>query len=336
MSLQIGSVHVPENVILAPMSGVTDLPFRQQVRQFGGHLVVSEMIASDAMTRIQRHEKEVRKMHGDCAAESPLSVQLAGTEPEEMAEAARMNEARGAMIIDINMGCPAKKVTKGYAGSALMRDEKLAADIIEATVKAVSVPVTLKMRLGWDDDNRNAPNLAHIAEDLGIAMLTIHGRTRCQFYKGAADWDAIALVKEAVSIPVIGNGDVNSEEDAAELLRRSGADGVMVGRGAQGRPWFLNQVSHYLKTGEKLAAPPLAIQLETILRHYDAMIDHHGRQGVRIARKHLAWYCNSLRNATEFRRVVNVLDNPDEVKDQVRAFYEPLVENQIKYDQAAA
>lgn len=253
-----------------------------------------------------------------------------------MAEAARMNEARGAIIIDINMGCPAKKVTKGYAGSALMRDEKLAADIIEATVKAVSVPVTLKMRLGWDDDNRNAPNLAHIAEDLGIAMLTIHGRTRCQFYKGEADWDAIALVKEAVSIPVIGNGDVNSEEDAAELLRRSGADGVMVGRGAQGRPWFLNQVSHYLKTGEKLSSPPLAVQLETILRHYDAMIDHHGRQGVRIARKHLAWYCNSLRNATEFRRVVNVLDNPVEVKDQVRAFYEPLIENQIKYDQAAA
>lgn len=334
MSLQIGSVIVPENVILAPMSGVTDLPFRQQVRQFGGHLVVSEMIASDAMTRIQRHQKEVRKMHGDCAGESPLSVQLAGTEPDEMALAAQMNEDRGAMIIDINMGCPAKKVTKGYAGSALMRDEKLAADIIEATVKAVSVPVTLKMRLGWDDDNRNAPRLAKIAEDLGIAMLTIHGRTRCQFYKGDADWDAIALVKQAVSIPVIGNGDVNSEEDAAELLKRSGADGVMVGRGAQGRPWFLAQVSHYLKTGQKLSAPSLAVQLQTILDHYDAMIDHHGPQGVRIARKHLAWYCNSLRNATEFRRIVNELSDPFEVKNRIRAFYEPLIENAEK--QAAA
>ncbi len=334
MSLQIGSVNVPENVILAPMSGVTDLPFRQQVRQFGGHLVVSEMIASDAMTRIQRHQKEVRKMHGDCAAESPLSVQLAGTEPDEMALAAKMNEDRGAMIIDINMGCPAKKVTKGYAGSALMRDEQLAADIIEATVKAVSVPVTLKMRLGWDDDNRNAPRLAKIAEDLGIAMLTIHGRTRCQFYKGNADWDAIALVKQAVSIPVIGNGDVNCEEDAAELLKRSGADGVMVGRGVQGRPWFLAQVSHYLRTGHKMAAPSLELQLETILRHYDAMIDHHGPQGVRIARKHLAWYCNSLRNATDFRRVINELSDPSAVKDQIRSFYEPLIEAVDK--QAAA
>lgn len=215
-----------------------------------------------------------------------------------------------------------------------MRDENLAADIIEATVNAVSVPVTLKMRLGWDDDNRNAPRLAKIAEDLGIAMLTIHGRTRCQFYKGDADWDAIALVKQAVSIPVIGNGDVNSEEDAAELLKRSGADGVMVGRGAQGRPWFLAQVSHYLKTGQKLSAPSLSVQLQTILSHYDAMIDHHGQQGVRIARKHLAWYCNSLRNATEFRRIVNELSDPFEVKDQIRAFYEPLIENADK--QAAA
>ncbi|MFH1803520.1 MAG: tRNA dihydrouridine synthase DusB [Pseudomonadota bacterium] len=327
MSLQIGSVCVPDNVILAPMSGVTDLPFRQQVRRFGGHLVVSEMIASDAMTRLQRHQKEVRKMHGDCAAESPLSVQLAGTDPDEMAEAAKMNEDRGAMIIDINMGCPAKKVTKGYAGSALMRQESLAADIIAATVRAVSVPVTLKMRLGWDDDNRNAPKLAKTAEDLGIQMLTIHGRTRCQFYKGDADWDAIAEVKNAVSIPVIGNGDVKTEEDAAELLRRSGADGVMIGRGAQGRPWFLAQVSHYLRTGQKLPAPDMACQLETILRHYDAMIDHHGdRPGSRIARKHLSWYCNGLRDATEFRRIVNVLEEPEAVKDAIRTFYEPLIQ----------
>ncbi|AUG52943.1 tRNA dihydrouridine synthase DusB [Thalassospira marina] len=331
MSLQIGSVTVPENVVLAPMSGVTDLPFRQQVRRFGEHLVVSEMIASDAMTRIQQHQKEVRKMHGDCAAESPLSVQLAGTDPQEMAEAAKMNEARGAMIIDINMGCPAKKVTKGYAGSALMRQEKLAADIMEATVNAVKVPVTLKMRLGWDDDDRNAPRLARIAEDLGIQMLTIHGRTRCQFYKGEADWDAIADVKNAVSIPVIGNGDVVSEEDAAELLRRSGADGVMVGRGVQGRPWFLNQVSHYLKTGTKLPSPGLEQQLETILAHYDAILDHHGLiPGYRIARKHLGWYCNGLRDATEFRRTVNVLDDPVQVKDAIRAFYEPKIETELR------
>lgn len=331
MSLQIGSVTVPENVVLAPMSGVTDLPFRQQVRRFGDHLVVSEMIASDAMTRIQQHQKEVRKMHGDCAAESPLSVQLAGTEPQEMAQAAKMNEARGAMIIDINMGCPAKKVTKGYAGSALMRQEKLAAEIMEATVKAVKVPVTLKMRLGWDDDDRNAPRLARIAEDLGIQMLTIHGRTRCQFYKGEADWDAIADAKAAVSIPVIGNGDVQSEEDAAELLRRSGADGVMIGRGVQGRPWFLKQVSHYLKTGTKLPSPTLERQLETILAHYDAILDHHGLvPGYRIARKHLGWYCNGLRDATEFRRTVNVLDDPVQVKDAIRAFYEPKIETELR------
>ncbi|OKH89960.1 tRNA dihydrouridine synthase DusB [Thalassospira sp. TSL5-1] len=331
MSLQIGSVTVPENVVLAPMSGVTDLPFRQQVRRFGDHLVVSEMIASDAMTRIQQHQKEVRKMHGDCAAESPLSVQLAGTEPSEMAEAAKMNEARGAMIIDINMGCPAKKVTKGYAGSALMRQEKLAAEIMEATVNAVKVPVTLKMRLGWDDDDRNAPRLARIAEDLGIQMLTIHGRTRCQFYKGEADWDAITDVKAAVSIPVIGNGDVQSEEDAAELLRRSGTDGVMIGRGVQGRPWFLKQVSHYLKTGTKLPSPTLEQQLETILAHYDAILDHHGLiPGYRIARKHLGWYCNGLRDATEFRRTVNVLDDPVQVKDAIRAFYEPKIETELR------
>lgn len=193
------------------------------------------------------------------------------------------------------------------------------------------VPVTLKMRLGWDDDDRNAPRLARIAEDLGIQMLTIHGRTRCQFYKGTADWDAIADVKAAVSIPVIGNGDVQSEEDAAELLRRSGADGVMIGRGVQGRPWFLRQVSHYLKTGSKLPTPSLSQQLETILAHYDAILEHHGLiPGYRIARKHLGWYCNGLRDATEFRRNVNVLDDPIQVKDAIRAFYEPKIETELR------
>jgi tRNA-dihydrouridine synthase B len=322
MVLRIGSVELAEKVILAPMSGVTDLPLRQMVRRYGQHLVVSEMIASDAMTRQQQHRKEIRKMATDCALETPMSVQLAGRNPIEFSEAAKMNEDRGAMIIDINMGCPAKKVTGGLAGSALMTEEILAGQIMEATVKAVSLPVTLKMRLGWDDKSLNAPRLAKIAQESGIQMVTIHGRTRCQFYKGQANWDAIAEVKDAVDIPVIGNGDVQTEEDAAELLRRSGADGVMVGRGIQGRPWFLSQVSHYLRTGEKLADPSLAEQLALILDHYRAMVAHHGaRSGVRMARKHLGWYSRSLRDAAVFRANVNQLDDPAEVEAAIKTFF---------------
>ena len=323
-SINIGALEIANPIILAPMSGVTDMPFRRLVKRAGAGLVVSEMIASRAMIHAAR---KTMKMATHCADEYPMSVQLAGCEPDVIAEAARINEDRGAAIIDINMGCPVKKVTNGDAGSALMREVGLATKLLKATVKAVNIPVTLKMRTGWDDDNRNAPQLASIAEDCGIQAVAIHGRTRCQFYKGKADWPFIAEVKDAVNIPVFGNGDVFSVDDAEKLLKVSGADGILVGRGSYGRPWFLNQISHYLKTGERLAEPTIQRQMEIVLDHYDAIVSHYGATpGVKIARKHLGWYSKGLPNSAEFRQEVFQLDTPDAVKARIRAFYNPIVE----------
>ena len=323
-SINIGALEIANPIILAPMSGVTDMPFRRLVKRAGAGLVVSEMIASRAMIHAAR---KTMKMATHCADEYPMSVQLAGCEPDVIAEAARINEDRGAAIIDINMGCPVKKVTNGDAGSALMREVGLATKLLKATVKAVNIPVTLKMRTGWDDDNRNAPQLASIAEDCGIQAVAIHGRTRCQFYKGKADWPFIAEVKDAVNIPVFGNGDVFSVDDAEKLLKVSGADGILVGRGSYGRPWFLNQISHYLKTGERLAEPTIQRQMEIVLDHYDAIVSHYGTTpGVKIARKHLGWYSKGLPNSAEFRQEVFQLDTPDAVKARIRAFYNPIVE----------
>jgi tRNA-dihydrouridine synthase B len=322
-SLKIGKIPIANRAVLAPMSGVTDAPFRRLAAELGAGLVVSEMTASDDLAQ----GRPISRLRAEATGVGPHVVQLAGCEERWMAEGARVAEAAGADIIDINMGCPARHVTNGEAGSALMRDLDHALRLIEATIGAVSIPVTLKMRLGWDHASLNAPELARRAENAGVRLITVHGRTRCQFYKGEADWRAVRRVRDATRLPLIVNGDITSFEDAVEALEQSGADAVMIGRGAQGQPWLPGQIGQRLVSGTSTPTPTLPQQRELVTALYEALLSHYGlRVGLRHARKHLGWALDVGAHASGapgetlkvWRQRVLTSEQPIDVKRELR------------------
>ncbi|MDR6991584.1 tRNA dihydrouridine synthase DusB [Luteimonas sp. 3794] len=331
--MQIGPYRIEPNVVLAPMAGVTDKPFRQLCKRLGAGLAMSEMTISDP--RFWQTEKSLRRMDHD-GEPAPVGVQIAGTEPAMLADAARYNVDHGAQIIDINMGCPAKKVCNAWAGSALMQDEALVARILDAVVRAVDVPVTLKIRTGWCAEHRNAPTIARIAEDAGIAALAVHGRTRDQHYTGTAEYDTIAAIKAALTIPVLANGDIDSPQKALAVLRHTGVDAVMVGRAAQGRPWIFREIAHFLATGTHLPSPTLAEIRDILLGHLEALHAFYGEtSGVRIARKHLGWYAKERPENAAFRSVVNRAETADAQLALTRDYFDALVAGNSKPMMAA-
>ncbi len=316
----IGSHRLKNNLVLAPMAGVTDQPFRLLCRELGAGLVISEMVTSNPALFLTRKTQLRLKNKGE---PEPRAIQIAGAIPKQMAEAAMFNVQQGAEIIDINMGCPAKKVCNLMAGSALLRDERLVADILESVVNAVSIPVTLKIRTGWNKKNRNALNIAKIAESSGIQALTVHGRTRACAFTGVAEHETAGEIKARVNIPVIANGDITTPEMAAEILNTYGVDGIMIGRAAQGNPWIFREISHFLETGETLESPSSLEVSHTLIRHIQHLHRFYGEvQGVRIARKHIAWYCKQQHNANVFRAVINRVEKSDEQIDVIRNYFE--------------
>ena len=321
--MQIGPYKLVNNLVLAPMAGVTDRPFRQLCKQMGAGLAVSEMVSSNSL--LWGSAKTQRRANHDGEVE-PKSVQIAGADPQLMAAAAAHNVAQGAQIIDINMGCPAKKICNVMAGSALLQDEQLVRQIIKSVVSSVDVPVTLKIRTGWDTTNRNAVKIARIAESEGITALAIHGRTRACGYKGHAEYDSIAEVKSNISIPVIANGDITTPESAKYVLEYTGADGIMIGRAAQGRPWIFREIQHYLSTGEKLPEPEITEIRNVLLGHLANLYSFYGEYtGVRVARKHISWYSKGQRNGAAFRQAVNRVETTTEQLQLTKDFFNEIM-----------
>ena len=318
--MRIGPYKLKNNLFLAPMAGVTDRPFRSLCRRLGAGMAASEMVSSNSL--LWGSKKTMRR--ADHAGESePRAVQIVGSDPAKMAQAARYNVDNGAQIIDINMGCPAKKICNVYAGSALMQNEKLVAEILDAVVKSVEVPVTLKIRTGWDRANKNGVAIARLAESCGIQVLAVHGRTRADAFHGEAEYDTIAAIKAAVAIPVVANGDITTPEKAAQVLHATSADGLMIGRAAQGNPWIFREIEHYLTTGEKLAPPPVTEVRDTLLDHLETLYAFYGEySGVRMARKHISWYSKGLRDGAAFRHRANQVDSREAQVAMVREFFD--------------